>query len=191
MKPRKSKWILFLDSLWRSWHPFFFMVQCMTLMTSYTTINDSLWVQCFLWRSTRILLTYKWMADLHIFDPSYMGVLSDWCVAVPQVVSNSVLTQWLASWFCSEEISWIFDISCQHLGDYSCQGLQDFARFFKTVERNPTQFLDFLARKPRISKILARETRKSCSKVIQDLQICCKQLSLKTQKVATLVCVFI
>ena len=32
--------------------PFFFMVQCITFMTSYTTINDSLWVQCFLWRST-------------------------------------------------------------------------------------------------------------------------------------------
>ena len=37
-----------------SWHPFFFMVHCMTFMTSCTTINDSLWVQCFLWRLTRV-----------------------------------------------------------------------------------------------------------------------------------------
>ena len=36
-----------------SWHPFFFMVRCMTFMSSYTIINDSLWVQCFLSRSTR------------------------------------------------------------------------------------------------------------------------------------------
>ena len=38
---------IFLVSLWMSWHPFSFMVQCMTFMTSYTTINNSLWVQCF------------------------------------------------------------------------------------------------------------------------------------------------
>ena len=34
------------------------------------------------------------------------------------------------------EKSWIFDMSCQDLGHYSWQGVQDFARFFKIVERN-------------------------------------------------------
>ena len=30
-----------MDCLSMSWHPLFFMVQCMTFMTSYTTINDN------------------------------------------------------------------------------------------------------------------------------------------------------
>ena len=47
-----------------------------------------------------------------------------------------------------------------HLGNYSWQNSQDFARFFKIVEVNPRKFLDFFARKPRISKILAGEPRK-------------------------------
>ena len=78
-------------------------------------------------------------------------------------------TQCLASWFSCQEISWIFDICCRDLGNYSWQGLQDFSRCSKIVERNPRKFLDFLARKARITKILARETRKACIKVIQDL----------------------
>ena len=88
-----------------------------------------------------------------------------------------VPSQCLASWFSCQEISWIFEISCQGLGDYSWQGSQDFARFFNIVENNPRKFLDFLARKPRISKILARNEKKSkilaknsrLSKIIQDL----------------------
>ena len=66
-------------------------------------------------------------------------------------------TQCLASWFSCQEISWIFDISCQDLGHYSWQSSQDFARFFKIVERNPGNFLDLLPREPKITKILARE----------------------------------
>ena len=31
----------FMNCLWMSWHPFFFMVQCMIFVSSYTTINDS------------------------------------------------------------------------------------------------------------------------------------------------------
>ena len=72
----------------------------------------------------------------------------------------SVVTQCLASWFSCQESFCIFDISCQDLGNYSWQGSQNFARFFKIVERNPRKFLDFLATKPKISKILAREPRK-------------------------------
>ena len=60
--------------------------------------------------------------------------------------------------------------------------LAGFVRFFKIAERNPKKFLQFLARKPRISKNLARETTKSCMKVIKDLQMSYKQLSLKTRK---------
>ena len=66
-------------------------------------------------------------------------------------------TQCLASWFSCQEISWIFDISCQDLGHYSWQSSQDFARFFKIVERSPKNFLDLLPREPKITKILARE----------------------------------
>ena len=35
-----------------------------------------------------------------------------------------------------------------------------FAKFFKIVERNPRKFLEFLATKAKITKILARETKK-------------------------------
>ena len=42
--------------------------------------------------------------------------------------------------------------------------LQDFSRSWK---KNPRKFLAFLATKPRISKILARQTRKSCINLIQ------------------------
>ena len=72
--------------------------------------------------------------------------------------------QCLASWFSCQEISWIFNSSCQYLGNYSWQGSRDFASFFKIVERNPKKFWDFWARKPRLSKILAREPRKACMK---------------------------
>ena len=88
----------------------------------------------------------------------------------------------LASWFSSQDNFWIFDISCQDLGNYSWQSSQDFARFFKIMETNPRKILDFLARKARIFKILARKPRKFWIKVIQDLLMSYKQLSLKTQK---------
>ena len=88
----------------------------------------------------------------------------------------------LASWFFGQENWWIVAISSQDLGNYSRQSSQDFARFFKIVEKNPRRFLEFLAIKARIFKILAKETRKSCIKVIQDLVISQKQLSLKTQE---------
>ena len=64
------------------------------------------------------------------------------------------------SWISCQENSWIFDICCQDLGNYSWQGSQDFARFFKIVERNPRKFLEFLATKARITKILARKPRR-------------------------------
>ena len=38
-----------------------------------------------------------------------------------------VINQCLASWFSCQEFFWIFDISCQDLGNYSWQGSQDFA----------------------------------------------------------------
>ena len=57
-----------------------------------------------------------------------------------------------------------------------------FCKIFEILERNPRKFLDFLARKPRLSKILAREPRKAGIKVIQDLLISYKQISLKNQK---------
>ena len=81
------------------------------------------------------------------------------------ICSRSVIkpSQCLASWFSCQEISWIFDVCCQDLGN-SWQGSQDFARFFKIVERNPRIFLDFLATKSRISKILAREKEIVASK---------------------------
>ena len=85
-------------------------------------------------------------------------------VNLPQIfnfIASIATTQCLASSFSCRENSWIFDISCYDLGNYSWQGLQDFARFLKIVERNQRKLLDFLARKLRISKILAREPKKS------------------------------
>ena len=37
----------FMRCLWMSWRPLFFMVQCMTFMSSCSTVNDSVWIQCF------------------------------------------------------------------------------------------------------------------------------------------------
>ena len=68
------------------------------------------------------------------------------------------------------------------IDNYFWKASQDFPRFFKIVERNPKKFLEILAPKPKISQILAREARKSCIKVIKDLCISYRQLSLKTQK---------
>ena len=73
------------------------------------------------------------------------------------------------TWIFCRDNSWIFEISCQDLGNYSWQGSQDFARFFKIVERNPRKITEFFSTKPRKLKILARETRKSCIKFLQKL----------------------
>ena len=43
---------------------------------------------------------------------------------------------------------------------FSCHGSLDFARSFLIVETDPRNFSDFLARKPRVSKVLAREPKK-------------------------------
>ena len=69
-------------------------------------------------------------------------------------------TQCLASYFLCQQTSWNFEISCQDLDNYSWQGTQDIAKIFKIVERNPMNFLDFLARKPGTSNILAKEKMK-------------------------------
>ena len=50
----------FMDCSWKSWHPLFFMVQCMTFMSSYNIINDSLWVQCFLGGQLGYLIWREW-----------------------------------------------------------------------------------------------------------------------------------
>ena len=60
-----------------SWHPMFFMVLCMTFMFSYTTINDSAWIQCFFWRSTREVVCWpKLFTSLPLVDvPSLLLAL--------------------------------------------------------------------------------------------------------------------
>ena len=97
-------------------------------------------------------------------------------------MSLNLEAQCLASWFSSQENSWIFDISCQDLSNYSWQGSQDIAIFFKMVGKNQMKILEFLATKAKITKILAGETREFRIKVAQDLLISCNELSLKTQK---------
>ena len=77
-------------------------------------------------------------------------------------------TQCLASWFSCQENSWIFEIYCQDFGNYSwpgTQGLQNFSRSCKQIKEN---FWTSWQKLPRISKILAREARNSCIKLIQD-----------------------
>ena len=64
------------------------------------------------------------------------------------------------SWVSYQGKSWIFDISCQDLGKNFRQRSQIFARFLKIVERNTRIFLDFSARKSRVSNFLARELKK-------------------------------
>ena len=46
----------------------------------------------------------------------------------------SVRAQCLATWFSCQEISWIFDISCQDHGNNSWQDSQDFARLWKEIQ---------------------------------------------------------
>ena len=53
----------------------------------------------------------------------------------------------------------VLEISCQDLVHYSWKDTIDFARLFKILERNPRYFSKIMARKPRLFKILARETR--------------------------------
>ena len=56
------------------------------------------------------------------------------------VCSFWVTTQCLAFSFSSQETSWIFDTSCQDLGNNPWQGSQGFERFLKIVQRNPKIF---------------------------------------------------
>ena len=56
-------------------------------------------------------------------------------------------------------------------------------RIFQDRRKKSNKFLEVISKKPKISKILRRETRKSCIiDVIQDLETSYKQLSLKFQK---------
>ena len=49
-----------MDCLWMSWHRFFFMVQCMRFMSSYITIHDSEWFQCFFTEVNPGGVIWKW-----------------------------------------------------------------------------------------------------------------------------------
>ena len=69
-------------------------------------------------------------------------------------------TQCLASWFSCQEVSWIFEISCQDFGNYSWQGSQDFARFFKIAEENPRKVLGVLANKSKNKQNLGKKIKK-------------------------------
>ena len=83
--------------------------------------------------------------------------------------NHHIVTHSLASWFSCQEISWIFEISCQDLGNNSWQCSQHSARYFKIVDRNPREFLDKLSKKPRISKILG-----FLSTILKYLAKCCE-----------------
>ena len=111
------------------------------------------------YRLARIIhIKFDQISDSFTYSSTNIGILNSSCknwMYKLFLVLTSVTTQCLVSWFSCPEISWIFEISCQDLGNYSWESSQDFARFFKIVESNPRKFLDFLARKPRVSKILA------------------------------------
>ena len=51
-----------------------------------------------------------------------------------EAVSCPVISQCLAFWFSYQAKSWIFETSCQYLGNYSSRDMQDFARFFQMVK---------------------------------------------------------
>ena len=54
--------------------------------------------------------------------------------------------QCLESWFSWQENAWIIVTSSQDLDNYSWLNMQDFARFFNIIERNPRKFMDFMAK---------------------------------------------
>ena len=70
-------------------------------------------------------------------------------------------TQCLESWFSCQEISRIFDISCQDLGNYSWQGSQDFCEIFQDRGKKSKKFFGFIGKKIENIQDLGKRTKKN------------------------------
>ena len=105
-------------------------------------------------------------------------------------VSHRVQTQCLRrlGFLAKKKNSWIFDISCQDLGNYCWQGSQDFSRSWKEVQENFWNSWQENQEYPRSWQ----ETQESlASKLYKIYRYLINNYPRKLKKEATMVCAFI